>query len=252
MPDLKIGSTTINNVLRGNTQLSYVYKGTQLIWPSVLSLSGLTEYFKFENNFTNSGTCGGFLTDPGLPSFGTGKFGQGIILNGTNQYLYQANNPCFGGISGGAMSSFQWINVDTLPFIQVLGMFQNSNLPRQGWLTTLEPYGGGSNWRVNVYIGAGQSFSNTLSTPLSQWNLVGFTYDPSVGVKIFINGVDQTAVTGITGYSTQTQQQFRFGTTTPSPSFYFDGTLDELTIWQRALTTTEVGLLYNKTGPLIP
>ena len=223
--------------------------------PQVLSLSALTEYFKFENTLSNySGLCGGTLVATNGGSYTTGKFGNGRLLNGTSQYLSQSNNSCFGGISGGAMSNFQWINLNSLSAIQVLGHFRDETLPIDGgWILTLEPYGGGTNWRSNVFIQTSQTFSFTQTfNPVGQWTHVGFTYSPINGVILYINGVNVTAVTGITGNSNTTSIGFRFGANQPSPAFYFNGVVDELNIWQRELTPTQVNLLYNKTGPLIP
>ena len=223
--------------------------------PQVLSVSALTEYFTFNNTLSNySGLCGGTLVATNGGSYTTGKFGNGRLLNGTTQYLSQANNACFGGIGGGEMSNFQWINLNSFSNTQVLGHFRDQTFPIDGgWILTIEPYGGGTNWRLNMFIETSQTFSFTQTYDLpGRWVHVGFTYDLTNGVILYIDGVDVTAVTGRIGNSNQTSSSFRFGADQPSPAFYFDGVVDELNIWQRSLTPTEVNLLYNQTGPLIP
>lgn len=97
--------------------------------------------------------------------------------------------------------------------------------------------------------------ANTLST--GTWYHVVVTYDGTGGavagngVKIYINGVSKTlTVTNNPGYSSMvnTTAPVEIGAITLNNN-YFDGKLDEISIWSKVLTNTNITEVYNQGVP---
>ena len=121
---------------------------------------------------------------------------------------------------------------------------------------------GGSNWRINSGIGANglialsylvnQNWQSTYSSPyhieLNQW--IHFTFTRSGGsTKIYINGIFTSSETlsalslpNPTSPEATTMIGYAFPNT---PNFnYFKGIIDDIGIWNRALTQEEITRLY--------
>jgi hypothetical protein len=114
---------------------------------------------------------------------------------------------------------------------------------------------GGMQLRFEMYGTTGAvvgSTSGTTPIPAGQWTHVVATYDGSnttAGIKIYVNGVAQTLTFGgssISGGITYSQS------TKIGRDFYngaFDGYIDELSVWDHALSSAEVTALYNNGLP---
>lgn len=103
MSSLKLGSLDISDAKLGSTQVSKIYKGSNLIWQSVPELvSGYKVYFDFGNTASYSGT------GTGVANLGSG----GSAMNGT-----LVNSPTFSSSNGGIMTfakaSSQYLQFNT-------------------------------------------------------------------------------------------------------------------------------------------
>jgi len=92
------------------------------------------------------------------------------------------------------------------------------------------------------------------SLNLNRWYHIVFTYDKDAGTnnrKIYINGVldNQNNATGALGVSTE---PFLVGAYDTSPRYIFNGTIDEVHIYNRALSEEEISDLYNNYGYTTP
>jgi len=88
-------------------------------------------------------------------------------------------------------------------------------------------------------------FASTHSA-LNQWHHIVVTYDNATETfKIYIDGVEHAKQT-YPGFGTiGTNTKYLFLGTYRAIAYWFQGTMDELAIWNRALTQTEVDSLYN-------
>ena len=87
---------------------------------------------------------------------------------------------------------------------------------------------------------------NTLS--LGNWSYLAFTYDGSLNqTKLYINGISVSYTgTPISGDLTEINGiELRIGREWNDGGFYFDGSIDEVMIFNRALSQEEVTALYN-------
>jgi hypothetical protein len=100
----------------------------------------------------------------------------------------------------------------------------------------------------------GDDFNHNLSDTekaaiLNNWSHVLVTYDSSIGTYgqrvMYLNG-NQIATNSPTGAAAFNLQNFTIGKTRTNE--YFDGKIDEVAVWNTALTSTQVSEIYNAKG----
>ena len=222
-----------------------------LINPYILQASGnplwdgLQAYYTADNTPNDAlGNFNGTLVNG--TTYGTGIINQGFSLDGVNDYVDFGNVLDFDGSTTFSVSF--WVksnNVTTLTTRVILGKSFLSGATSDGWYI----YSYGS--RLGFHIGA------TISDRLiiykdgalnTSWNYVTIIYDGSkiaANQKIYINGIDtafSTFIDTFTGNSNNTES-FKIGASNAGQ--YFNGIVDEVGVWNRVLTPTEVTELYN-------
>src|SRR5262249_16408719 len=75
------------------------------------------------------------------------------------------------------------------------------------------------------------------------WHHVALTYDGVSSVQLFIDGSLETSDTRT--YSTTSRGKFYIGSTVEGSSQYYDGRVDEVEIFNRALSVSEIQAIYN-------
>lgn len=88
--------------------------------------------------------------------------------------------------------------------------------------------------------------TNTTSWTSGTWYHAVVTVNSSGVAKIYINGTDDTASGGTSQTSgLQFASYFNIGNSDYYNANYFNGSIDEVGIWSKALSTTEISDLYN-------
>jgi len=223
--------------------------------PSTL-LNNLYAVYKAENNANDSlgsynGTAFGGLT------YGVGKIGNAFQFNGTNSYVSLPNNSFN---FTGDFSVSGWINQSSIvPYHMIMGN-QNSTGGASGY----------SGWLIWVWnnkltfdiynntTGAASGRWQTTST-LSTNTWIHFTIikKPNQAAQIYLNGtINGQLISGSntanvsylpTTYSVIGANKYS------SIDGYWNGLIDEINVWNRELTSTEVTDLYNSgTGKFYP
>jgi len=134
-----------------------------------------------------------------------------------------------------------------------------SDSPREGFFFGLGPQGylgfhfGGGDWRV---------CRSQKKVPLRKWTHVAATFDKNTEVVLYING-KQTGRMKVEGFKSAETEELRIAMPRQKieashpvrafatlPSWYaLDGILDELKIWNRALTPQDVAGCYSRSKP---
>ena len=210
---------------------------------SVTTLSnGLLSYYKLEGNSIDSSGNGNDGTEVGVTNYSNGytsTSNQAVSLSGDNNYVEIPN--VINGLSQLTISSWfkytdsntwRWIYANHASWVDVgLSIASQHDTMRYHFKTTDASFGGSS---VDGKIDDG-----SIKLVANTWYLSTYTYDGNQ-VKGYINGVlDFTKdISGkiVTPY-TQTigagyQQQ------------YFKGSIDEMRIYDRVLSNTEINALY--------
>jgi hypothetical protein len=226
--------------------------------PSTLN-TGLYSVYKAESNAndsfsTNNGTAQGGLT------YTTGKSGNAFTFNGTNAFTRLPNN-AFNSLIGD-FSISAWIYIpsgyvggDTIYILQSMGC--------DSWFTN--PYG----WRfwtsgnqlyfqifnhTNTYY----NISYTYGFTTNSWYHVSVTRKGSTGSKLYINGSlvasDSNTVNPLfyANDITPTIGNLYMGTNGSKQNDYFapnGSKVDEVNVWTKELTSTEITELQTKYYP---
>jgi len=216
----------------------------------ILDEATLVAYYSFDNTYLDSGP-NQINNSTGInTSFNsTGRVNQALIIAGStgSSAYFQANGFYFLGQSNKAFSFSLWIypytNYGTI--VQVL-VSNNQYVPIIGFSTI----GSLTIQIINGNIACSISFiSGTIL--LHTWTHIGMVYSSTNGIRLFVNGslVSQaSSCTNYQGYGNYTtitvgyyQQSLQNILTTGAiVAAEYRGEVDELKIFSRALTTTEI------------
>lgn len=98
----------------------------------------------------------------------------------------------------------------------------------------------GLNWSASTNV---KKFALNLS--VNTWYHLALTYNSTDKLKLYVNGVNGEENNTDYQWSSGTGNYFTLGRRAGAASAYFNGVIDEVGIWNRALTQAEVSTLYN-------
>ncbi len=220
-------------------------------FPSILT--GLIGYWPLDGDTldkTANGTDGTFVSSglPATPVFGAGKFGNSISLEFDNKefiHLDGANNLDFAG-PGAFAQAGESVTIST--WIK-LPAFATS------W-QAIVAQGEGSNWRIAragnnnflAFAGGTADSQGSITVNNDTYRHVVAISEKGANTRFYIDGVlDSTATNPSTGAPTLTTngKNAMIGNNPDNTARSFDGLIDDVAIWNRALTNTEIATLYN-------
>jgi hypothetical protein len=179
-------------------------------------------------------------------SYAAGKVSDGFSFDGVNDYLVISNNATAGDLNPtNAITLEAWVYLNSFdnwhhPIISKDGC----TFDRQYLLTVNNI----QTFRFHIGTSCGFCYADgTNVVPVGAWTHVAMTYDSATQKLIlYVNGVKDKEVPGITGpIISTTQQVFIGGAPHPCFPYYFPGVIDEPTIYNRALTATEISAIYS-------
>lgn len=246
--------------LRYNTDLNVVQYCEGDEWIAVIGTSnasiptaGLVGYWKLDETsgttaVDSSGlgydaTMGGGL-DAGVNSV-AGQNGTALIFDGSNDYaIVNGASPAL-QITG-SLTVATWVKGDTLGTLEHLVSKQGNN-PNYGWRLAST----GSNFRMGITADGINMVErrSTLNPSTDVWYHVVSVYDANAQtLDMYINGIlDNGTLSGtIPAIQHNSTVSVNIGRRSAG-NRPFDGTLDEVRIYNRALSSAEILSLYNAT-----
>jgi|GEM_PF-2168548 len=236
------GSHTLTAIARdaaGNTTTS-----SNVIVTVSNASSSLVAAFGFNENAglvatDNSGRGNnGTLANGPIWSTG-GKYGPAIMFDGINDLVNIADAPSLDLTNG--MTLEAWVNpTDLTSYKTIICKDRNTNSFTY-LLSANNNAANVNNQKPNSRIRVGSSnrtVTGTSKLPLNTWTHVACTYNGSAFI-LFINGVQVSTVAG-TGNITATSNPLRIGGSTALLNQYFAGLIDEVRIYNRALSASEI------------
>jgi len=207
--------------------------------------TGLVAYYPFNGN-TNDTVGGHNGTTVGLPTYTTGKIGQAIQLDGVDDYV----NVGSVGISGAAARTVSgWAKAysTAMPdWTNIFGFTGTDDANLSGRSFDIELRGGQLRFCIHVYGWE----DNILPLDLD-WHHLAATYDGTMirwyGDGRYINSFQRSGANALN--TEDTVHMGRRGDTGEAVNF-FPGKVDDVKIWNRALTTAEIAWLAGYTSPL--
>lgn len=220
----------------------YIYAAGGVCSGDTISTTSLGAYYKFENNANDSSGNGLNGTETGSPTYTTGKYGNAISLNGSSQYVTVTDNTLLEG-SGGNISVFGWVNLTDYASDANPHMAAKWNAAfTQGWRIVPRA--------TDILVSIGNtSTSRGTGVATGSWVHIGFTYNNNT-LKIYQNG-SQIGTDAALGVKTLSNSDaMNIGKRSTATDGYVKGLVDDVSVWQRVLTPTEVSDLYNSSCPL--
>jgi hypothetical protein len=256
--------TTLTNV-PDNTR--YEEYNTRKIFRSLSLKTGCKAYYKFDSTsggLTNQATSANGFAD------GLGSNVDGTVTGattstdkklGTHSYLFDGNDY----VVCGSTSDFNFAH-KTGHTVTIAFWFKQSNAPSGGEIivgTASTSVGSSTGFYLGTHTSGRIFFSlydgdattepindyltgNNVVPDTSNWYHYVFTFDDS-NLTIYRNG-SQVATTAYTASSTSTgnaTNPLTLGKAPNASGNYLDGRLDDMGIWDRILSTSEISELYN-------
>ena len=200
--------------------------------------SGLVGYWPFCGNANDASGNGNNGTVNGA-TLTTDRFG-----NTNSAYSFNGSNSIDIGVNGFSTGNSQatlsgWVYITTNP-AGVSYIVGYGNPANQGAVFATGIYG--SAGLFGTFSGAVYDAISNINCPINSWNLVTTVKEANGTIKIYLNATliyTQTVATPLIGNISG-----RIGRAVWNSSEYWNGKIDDVAVWNRALTATEIQQLY--------
>ena len=252
-----IDETRIYNTALTAAEIQSLYKAGESDTINVMDTngnlnSGLTGYWALNEgtgtSILNSAVVGGSTSLTGTPSWVTGQVGSALDFDGIDDTANVAYDAAF--TSSTMLTYSFWAKPDLNDGYGILGSLNGENSSSYGRISI--DNAGVQAGTPQVFIlrnigGATTTRTVTFTYPVSTWFHYVYTYD-GVSERVYINGSlsGEWAQTGTFASNTEFGLVLGRGHTVAQ---YYDGALDEVRMYNRALSATEAAQLYRYSGP---
>jgi len=210
--------------------------------------SGLTSWWAAEGNGNDSVSTNTAILQ-GV-AFGTGEVGQAFSFNGSSAYARVPASSSLDVGQGTGLTIECWINPASPSDVRPILEWNNNNGQSNGrgvqlWLSA----GGANELDVNIEDTGGNNHTmganNVMTANVFQH--IALTYNKTTGVAVLYRNGVAVATQTLGSFTPQTSFDL-YVAVRPSGSFsglYFQGLLDEVSLYNRALTAAEIQAIYN-------
>ena len=244
-----LDGTTEGTVVHGNniTNLDLRYPYISACWPNGP-----------DGNYTRDAQ----LSEPLMQTV-PGVFGsRALDFDGIDGYVNCGNDSSLdiGRTNGFTLS--MWINLRTVPndYDRVLDKaVEGAVAPYSCYGFSFMPgstniVASGSSGSIQGYVISNTSLPVDSNVPDANWTHVVSVYDPAGvsgpnGLTLYINSALDATNPAISGLIRTTTASLGIGRNPEMISQWFDGLLDDIAIWDRPLSGTEIAALYSGTAP---
>jgi hypothetical protein len=225
---------------------------------SLISLSGLSGYYKMDDDSTDSSGNGYDMVNSGVTFTTTGaKFDSAaIFLTGstdptsTIRRLINMDDVLIAKTDSDTTTGFSitgWLKLDNLPTTSETYVFWiNSELDRFMQLKYVQSAGA---WRFVIYNGTSYTYDWVTTPATDTWIHFAFTMSPTTGeFVVYFDGTSRISGTN-TNNTYVLSKRISIGNH-PTATRTWLGWMDDVSIWERELSSSEVTTLYTTDCPL--
>ena len=159
-------------------------------------------------------------------TFATGKFNQSLSFDGTNDYVNSSDL----SLSTDDRTIALWVKMnDKSQGVSIISKYLDFEINQTSSLS----------WSATVYDGAGASTSVTAPNGYENnvWHHIVLTADADNNIELYIDGTSRDTDTYTNWYGVSSPIEVG---RSPSGSGYFNGSVDEVLIFERILTADEI------------
>jgi len=239
----------IGSVVLGSSFLFGVATFAQQITPCFPPPSGLVAWYRGENNADdNTGVNNGTLVN-GL-GFTAGEVAQGFnYTNGGTGYVSISNSTSLRSLTNG-FTVETWINPKDLSPQRPIVEWNNGTVPGVHLWINVSAFGIGGTGSIFANLVDASAGDHPIATAANivttnEFQHVALTYDKSSGMaKIYLNGVP-VLTSNVGSFTPQVSYNLLLGKRLGGyPSEIFIGVLDEVSIYNQALTDCDIQSIY--------
>jgi len=169
-----------------------------------------------------------------------GKYGKALSFDGIDDYVAVPHSSSLDLVNAFTVSV--WVKYNDLSQPQVILWKGTGYNPTYGLGTLFE----GNGFRYWLTKNGGRYGAALIPIKAGVWNHVVYTYDGST-LKCYLNSVDTNVNTAVSAPLTSYAQSLLIGKRLVEAYCPFNGIIDEVRIYNRALSQTEINELYQKT-----
>ncbi|MFQ6073469.1 MAG: DUF2341 domain-containing protein, partial [Methanosarcinales archaeon] len=242
VPRIPANGVTTLQMHYGNTSASAVSDGNATF--ALFNVTGIKAFWHFDEDFWN-GTTGEVKDETGVNNgaakngantIADGKFGRAGSFDESNDYV---DVPDLMSQPGYTIAA--WVKPKDVSnaYIYYFGPKIGCNPSKTSINLNNDKF------RVNIGCSHDNLYSDTLST--NTWYFVVLTQTEDYDYSLYVNGVLQDGPRDIrNGYSlTEGNEMIGSGWSGGIQKGYFNGTIDEVRIYNRALSADEISTIYN-------
>jgi len=232
--------------------------------------SDLVGYWKFDGNaedsssYGNDGTFNGETFNDGTrgstpgedgndPTWVvTGKYGKALEFDGVDDYIEVSHDDTLAGFTDAFTATF-WIKFDVVSDRQAILNKYNSAGSQRGWFIEYDPSNG-----IGFFASPdGSSYSHwytPLSLEVSTWYHIAVVWESDIIPKFYINDGQPKTVLGtdtISQIYNNNLAPLHIGKSTYNTNRNVSGTIDEVRIFNQALTEEEIQAEMESSSPTI-
>lgn len=218
---------------------------------TLLADANLVAYYKLEDTADSKGSA--TLTNNGSVSFGAGKFSNGANLGTSNSSKYLSAAGLTSAGKETAITISMWVKMNTeLSDGQTKWLCYLAEVVANYIAFEIRYARSGSTYSVyanrrkeGVANEPTSNVNGALGT--SSWHHLVLTYDGTT-LKVYVDaGTPGTAAASGNGSGAGSEQaEFRLGKSRNIDNVYVDAQYDDVAVWSRALTATEIKLLFKE------
>ena len=170
----------------------------------------------------------------GDPQWATGIFGGAMDLDGDGDYLDAGTNEVLNNLSD-AITVSAWVNIRSVTTTW-MGIVMKGET---AWRLGVNGDTTGVHWGFTGGDRGWQAANSVTELPFGEWHHIAGTYDRSVGGTVWIDGVAETVNPDPDGVRTN-EQPLLLGENPEALGRLFDGLIDEVRIYNKALTGAQI------------
>lgn len=206
--------------------------------------ANLTAFWQGEGDATD--TVGGYHgTIVGGVGFAAGQVGQCLTFDGIGGWIIAWPSTNLNLVASATLMA--WVRLDRLPslagrFMYIVGKSQGGN----DFDLQVE-----TDNRVKFYIGAGTHVTATTLMQTGTWYHVAATYRAGQRIELFINGTRECVLDNGVVVASHLNP-FSIGASTVFGGRYFDGGIDQVRLYDGAMSAAEIGTVYFEESGTLP
>jgi hypothetical protein len=218
--------------------------------PSYVPTDSLLGWWGFTGNANDESGNGnnGVVNGASLAADRHSNPNSAYSFNGTTDYIEVADAPSL-RLNNTDFTFSYWVKIDTFTTPVTAFIIKRAIGNYNGWLLVAN---GSFNNRLQLKTSQGTDPSVESDSTLSEgvWHHVVLVYNQSSTIDFYFDGIlSSSHSSGGLSFNANCTAVMRFGhdTQTAPGSYFLNGSMDDIGIWNRALTAQEISNLYSET-----